>query len=234
MRATIDINKFGDVLITKSTDPTHFITNVPNDNPIIYKGFDHAPPNSSLLLDSFKHGKLFANDLTKKKFPYIKDDYLLGASTCVIIKQKDKRFAVLVKNKSNGRITNPVGMHEQDEDIESCAVREIFEETGITVEKEQLKKLGKWTFNTNFGGLDFNGQTFGFYCVIESPFHDLKDKVNYIDIDNNEISKLIIVDIDDETLAGIEGFSGLHTRLLRETINRVNQLHYLTSFEFYR
>ena len=106
------------------------------------------------ILDNLKTSntcKMVDKDFTQEK---IKDDKkVTKRSGIIFISRNDNEIKLLVvKGNGSGIYSFPKGKQNEDETIETCAVREVMEETGININENELidKKKCKIGSNTYF------------------------------------------------------------------------------------
>ena len=99
--------------------------------------------------------------------------FLKGEVVCVLICFIDsiskKKYLLLVQQRRicDGSMTyeHPAGMLDSESDASSVAAREVWEETGIAIEKEQLVKLNDHPYFPSTGTSD--EAMYLFYCELE-------------------------------------------------------------------
>ena len=99
--------------------------------------------------------------------------FLKGEVVCVLIcfidSDTGKKYLLLVQQRRicDGSLTfeHPAGMLDSESDAAEVATREVWEETGIAVEKEQLVKLNSEPFYPSTGTSD--EAMYLFYCELE-------------------------------------------------------------------
>ncbi len=95
--------------------------------------------------------------------------HFVSIVTVLIEKETQEKFLLLVRQYriANGEYTyeHPAGMCDSSTDIWQVALKELKEETGLKVEKSQLRLLNEKPFYTSPGLLDEGG--FLFACEIE-------------------------------------------------------------------
>jgi 8-oxo-dGTP pyrophosphatase MutT (NUDIX family) len=95
--------------------------------------------------------------------------HFVSIVTVLIEKETQEKFLLLVRQYrvANGEYTyeHPAGMCDSSADIWQVALKEIEEETGLKVEKSQLRLLNEKPFYTSPGLLDEGGYLFA--CEIE-------------------------------------------------------------------
>ncbi len=99
--------------------------------------------------------------------------FLKGEVVCVLICFIDsvskEKYLLLVRQRRicDGSLTyeHPAGMLDSESDAAAVAAREVWEETGIAVEKEQLVALHKEPFYPSTGTSD--EAIYLFYCELE-------------------------------------------------------------------
>lgn len=228
----IEKNKFGDVQIIKCENSNITLADTLDFNTkVIYIGFNFIPPDSRKLCKSTEYGTLYGNQRMFKVFPQVKKDTMIGACVSYITRINDIYYCVLVKNRSNGRVTNPVGMCNIREKPKRAGKRELREETGLI--GKNLVHGAVWTFETGFAGLKFNGKTYWYYCLGNLPeaWYISGDVTEFETKHNDEIEKIIIA--SEESVESI--LSGLHLIIVKEAFRRVKGIEvppYLTGFQF--
>lgn len=94
--------------------------------------------------------------------------HFVSVLTCFISQETGKKYLLLVKQYrvSNGEISyeHPAGMCDSETDPYKVAVKEVQEETGLTIQKEQLTLLNQQLYYTSPGLLDEGG--YFFYCEL--------------------------------------------------------------------
>ena len=99
--------------------------------------------------------------------------FLKGEVVCVLICFIDvvsrEKFLLLVQQRRicDGSLTyeHPAGMLDSESDAAAVAAREVFEETGIVVDKEQLVQVNKEPYYPSTGTSD--EAMYMFYCELE-------------------------------------------------------------------
>lgn len=99
--------------------------------------------------------------------------FLKGEVVCVLIcfieKDTREKFLLLVRQRRicDGSLTyeHPAGMLDSESDAASVAAREVFEETGISIQKEELVELNNKPFFPSTGTSD--EAMYLFYSEIE-------------------------------------------------------------------
>jgi 8-oxo-dGTP pyrophosphatase MutT (NUDIX family) len=88
---------------------------------------------------------------------------------CFIDAQTKEKYLLLVQQRRicDGSMTyeHPAGMLDSESDAAAVAAREVFEETGISVEKDQLVRVNKEPFYPSTGTSD--EAMYMFYCELE-------------------------------------------------------------------
>ncbi|MCE7065813.1 NUDIX hydrolase [Dyadobacter sp. CY326] len=88
---------------------------------------------------------------------------------CFIDAKTKEKYLLLVQQRRicDGSMTyeHPAGMLDSESDAAAVAAREVFEETGITVQKEQLVQVNKEPFYPSTGTSD--EAMYMFYCELE-------------------------------------------------------------------
>ena len=79
-----------------------------------------------------------------------------------------KEKLMMIKNSYRKSFTIPCGRIKRDEDIADAAVRELFEEVGLRVDKNQLKFIGIYSAN----------------------YSNIKDIGNFFEIEMTELPKI--------------------------------------------
>ncbi|WP_149243424.1 NUDIX domain-containing protein [Dyadobacter sp. 32] len=110
--------------------------------------------------------------------------FLKGEVVCVLICLIDsitrQKFLILVQQRRicDGSLTyeHPAGMLDSESDAASVAAREVFEETGIAIEKKQLIQLNKDPFYPSTGTSD--EAMFLFYCELELTMEQIQSYDN--------------------------------------------------------
>ena len=97
--------------------------------------------------------------------------HFVSIVTVLIEKETKNKYLLLVRQYriANGEYTyeHPAGMLDSQSDAWAVAVKEIEEETGLKVQKEQLRLLNEKLLYTSPGLLDEAGYLFA--CEIEMP-----------------------------------------------------------------
>ncbi|MCS7077714.1 MAG: NUDIX domain-containing protein [Bacteroidia bacterium] len=121
--------------------------------------------------------------------------------TCFISQETGKKFLLLVKQYrvSNGEISyeHPAGMCDSENDPYKVAIKEVEEETGLMLKKENLVLLNKKMYYTSPGLLDEGG--YFFYCEITLPQSEIdqyQDKKTG-DLNEHEHIQTCVVPIED-------------------------------------
>jgi ADP-sugar diphosphatase len=100
--------------------------------------------------------------------------------TCLIEKETGKKYLLLVKQYrvANGAISyeHPAGMCDNETDLVKVAVKEVQEETGLTVQPSQLVQLNPEILYTSAGLLDEGGYLF--YCELTLPKAEIEKLKN--------------------------------------------------------
>jgi len=110
--------------------------------------------------------------------------FLKGEVVCVLICFIDKatreKFLLLVRQRRicDGSLTyeHPAGMLDSESDAASVAAREVFEETGIAIPKENLVRLNKDPFFPSTGTSD--EAMYLFYSEFELTAQEIKSYDN--------------------------------------------------------
>lgn len=77
------------------------------------------------------------------------DQHILLTTDIILFgkRENERKFILLIQRKNDpfqGKWAFPGGFVEDDEDLNTAAVRELQEETGILLESNQLRQLGAW------------------------------------------------------------------------------------------
>lgn len=99
---------------------------------------------------------------------------------CFIEAQTREKYLLLVQQRRicDGSMTyeHPAGMLDSESDAAAVAAREVFEETGISVTKEQLVQVNKEPFYPSTGTSD--EAMYMFYCELELSAEEIKSHDN--------------------------------------------------------
>lgn len=97
--------------------------------------------------------------------------HFVSVLTCLVSQETGKKYLLLVKQYrvSNGEISyeHPAGMCDSETDPYKVAVKEVQEETGLTIQKTDLILLNTELYYTSPGLLDEGG--YFFYCELILP-----------------------------------------------------------------
>ncbi|MCS7074391.1 MAG: NUDIX hydrolase [Bacteroidia bacterium] len=100
--------------------------------------------------------------------------HFVSVLTCMIDQETGQRYLLLVKQirVANGQITyeHPAGMCDNETDPWEVAIKEVKEETGLTVSKEQLVLLNDKLYYSSPGLLDEGGYFFACEIVTNLDF----------------------------------------------------------------
>lgn len=154
----------------------------------------------------FRH--FIYNSFAQEKLPLVirpgyKTPY--GASIIITFDYNEKIYAILVKDKTKGYVTNVAGMANIEEENLITAIREIREETGLIVASDQLEECGEFSFiqKKQVLGATLSSGTIIYHVhlnaeqtllVVDIFNNDLEDDINIMTIENNnEIEKIIVI-----------------------------------------
>lgn len=117
--------------------------------------------------------------------------------------EKDDKYLVLVRSSSDvcgGIYEMPGGSIDDGESIETAAVRELFEETGVSLEIDKLQPLGVFEFHNIETGK--NNVKFAFNIKIDSDIEIIlsPDHDDYKFLTKQEIEELSRQGRDEEYL----------------------------------
>lgn len=127
-------------------------------------------PNGELL---FALVNIDAHDKNKEKILPVAllRGHFVSVLTCFTEQESGTRYLLLVKQYrvSTGEISyeHPAGMCDSETDPYKVAVKEVSEETGLTITQDQLVLLNNQMFYTSPGLLDEGG--YFFYCELTLP-----------------------------------------------------------------
>ena len=114
---------------------------------------------SKLAPSETKNAEEADNEPSKKKVPGLTnalDSYLDFVGPKIVTVGLISGDEILTgKRRDNGKWTNPGGHMDEGEDIQDAAVREVYEETGIKIDKSQLKHISSELVNSHRTGKDF-------------------------------------------------------------------------------
>lgn len=110
--------------------------------------------------------------------------FLKGEVVCVLICFIDtltkEKFLILVRQRRicDGSLTyeHPAGMLDSESDAAEVAAREVWEETGIAVQKEQLVQLNSEPFYPSTGTSD--EAMYLYYCELELAHEEIQSYHN--------------------------------------------------------
>jgi len=116
-----------------------------------------------IVKPEFHAGVVWNNDLEKLKKAFFKNFTQIAAAGGIVQNEKKELLFIYRLDK----LDLPKGKMEKWEDAETCAVREVEEETGVT--KLKLKKKAGETYHTyNAFGKHFLKTTYWFYMTCSS------------------------------------------------------------------
>lgn len=102
--------------------------------------------------------------------------HFVSVLTCFIDKNTKERYLLLVKQYrvSNGAISYeyPAGMCDSEADPYAVAIKEVKEETGFEVQREQLQLMNEQLLFSSPGLLDEGGYLF--WCEIELSHEEMQ------------------------------------------------------------
>ena len=132
--------------------------------------------------------------------------------TCLIDKVTKERFFLMVKQRriANGDYfyENPAGMCDSESDPWKVALKEVEEETGLIISKENLRLLHTENLYTSGGLLDESGTFFA--CDIEMPREEIFTYHNRNTGAQNENEFITtVIFTKEEVLANLKNTSGL-------------------------
>ncbi len=132
--------------------------------------------------------------------------------TVLIDKDSKEKFFLMVKQRrvANGAIffEHPAGMCDSESDPFKVALKEVEEETGLKIKKENLKFLHKDRLYTSGGLLDEAGSFFS--CEVEldkKEIEEFKDKQTGADGENEFITTCLLS--EKEVFQNLKNTSGL-------------------------
>lgn len=106
--------------------------------------------------------------------------HFVSVVTVLIDKDSGKKFFLLVKQRrvANGKIffEHPAGMTDSEKDPYKVAIKEVQEETGLVIERSDLKLLYERPLYSSPGLLDEAG--YFFYCEINLDSNELEKYKN--------------------------------------------------------
>ena len=192
-------------IITSNTELISDYLPKNNDVPIIIKFISEKPVDDVFLIEcnginykftfiTYKDYFIYANDIAIKACPRVSSGNTYGTIVCIFALYKNVYYSLLVKDKFKNYLTNPGGNSECDESKLGCAMREVYEECGLKIDKNNLKKLAviesrQYAFDTFF-----NNFTSAFYTIVEIESADVFAKItNY---NNEEIEKIYLIESD--------------------------------------
>lgn len=170
---------------------------------LVLQGF---PPLADLLLLGFHppYGILYGNKLALQSWPRFQKGEILGAVVVVFLSHQDKLYWLLVKIKRYDTLVNPGGMCDEKESFRQTAVRELQEETGLSLKQNTLRFLREWSCVTHFSNLRWKTRRQTFFAVEKVPetfekflcANPSTNPVIQMDIpDNPEISQILFLDV---------------------------------------
>lgn len=127
--------------------------------------------------------------------------HFVSVLTCFISQETGKKYLLLVKQYrvSNGEISyeHPAGMCDSETDPYKVAVKEVQEETGLTIQKSDLTLLNKQMYYTSPGLLDEGG--YFFYCELTLPQTEIDKYQNKSAgaLDEREFIQTCVVPIEE-------------------------------------
>lgn len=247
MSVEIKTNKYGDHIII--TDDRNLIRQaLPNNNnvPIVIKILsedpDSEPENFIIKINdteykftyiTTKDYVIYANDICIKACPKIIDNILKGSIICIFILYKNTYYSILVKDKFKDYLTNPCGNSELGESDINCAIREAYEETGLTIKKETITKICKiksiqFAYDTGFFNL-----TYAFATILKV---NTVDEFNVISsFNNDEIEKVYLIESDKllNSPANAYNITEDHLNLIRYHYIKIKKPQYFKKMQFF-
>jgi len=213
--AAIKVNAFGDVIISGE----------PQSVSIALQGYDcekeciilklTRPENTpSFSPVAEKNGwHLYANAVALARCPRpVKNELSVTQVIVQLVDEEGKSSILMIHNrKSPHGFACPGGMRDpEDEDQMACGAREVYEETGLAVEKASLKPVGEYACYCNAYDEKWRVVNFIYACRIEMTRKAIEGLLDSFVV-NDEIDQLVAVPVDN---------------LIREDVTVLTRMHH--------
>lgn len=242
---SINVNKYNDKIIT-STNP---VTALPLEE-LIEKMYNKEESTIVKTLGDFnyedfvfvgQHGatKIFANTIALKKCPTIINNMFTGSAVVTFVTCETETYVVLVQRViGNQLLTNPCGLRgNADESFEKCAIREMFEETGIVGSLENIIYQGEFEFGYFCYDETWPNTTKVFSTNLLASNDALNDILTHKDL-NGKINKTFTINVKELDSPNCPKISEHHLCAIKHILeNRVDSKYnfpYLKSFAMER
>ena len=146
---------------------------------------------NSVILRKYLNNDYLMSSLAAEKIK----EYGSGQGEACIIKfsiKNENYFLLTIDNKPY--VQNVQGLKEKNDKEEGdCIVRELKEECNISITKDQLKKIGEWSFTSSNNLVDsaWSAQTILFY--IEPKFEQIQHLIKNIEFKTDDFT---IIDVN--------------------------------------
>lgn len=127
--------------------------------------------------------------------------HFVSVLTCFISQETGKKYLLLVKQYrvSNGEISyeHPAGMCDSETDPYQVAVKEVQEETGLSIQKNDLTLLNKEMYYTSPGLLDEGGYFFYYELTLPQSEIDKYQNKNAGALHEREFIQTCVVPLEE-------------------------------------
>ena len=180
---------------------------------------------------------IYANEAASKQCPTIIDQKICVAHLIIVVTTEDgDKFVVLVQNKGYAHGLTLVGGHmEKGESYEDCAVRECLEESGISVDHENISQCGKWYASRMCYDERWVNENFAYRVDLNMTKEELEICSDHQDSEG-EIEKVVVISTDDLDSDECPRISEHHLYAIKHVLGVENDecdFPYLTEFEMF-
>ena len=217
------VNNYGDIIITSNNEMEIIkeLEKYDKKRSISLKATRKLNIVGYSLVNHHNGVYIYCNETAIKYCPAIYGNRVDKTSVCIIVKNNKDSYVLLVKDRVNKWFTTIRGsknvVNEKYEDDIDCAIREVKEETNLTIEKEDLVECGHYEQYFKLHGESFESKCVIYFCVITLSDDEMKRVESFSNEEIEEIKMVKLCEINELKLKIIY----YHLVIINHIINKM-------------